>query len=322
MRATGSFVAAIILAVLALGGWLVWGWYGGSQIEEDAVFMVPQGATLTSVAGELEAAGHIGSAGTFLVRAQLLGGGDPVQAGEFALKAGLSPAGILKALQNGDVVRRFVTIPEGMPAVLVHERLMATELLTGDIPVPEEGSVLSQTYDFERGEARADVLARMQAAMETALAEAWAGRSPDAVVATPREALILASLVEKETGVAGERPMIAGVMANRLRSGMRLDIDATTIYPITRGRPLGRMIRRSELDDPDPYNTRAVAGLPPGPITNPGRESIEAVLDPAETDALYYVADGTGGHIFSRTLAEHEANAARWRAIRRARGEM
>ncbi len=321
MRVLGWFAAAVVLAGLVVAFWLAWGWYGGSQIEEDAVFLVPQGATLTSVAERLEEDGHIGSAGAFLVRAQVFGGGAPIQAGEFALAAGLSPAGILEALQNGDVVRRFVTIPEGMPSVLVREQLMAEELLTGEIAVPEEGSVLPQTYDFERGEARADVLARMQAAMDDALAEAWAGRSPGAVVDTPEQALILASIVEKETAVAEERPMVAGVLSNRVRIGMMLGADATTIYPITQGRPLGRMIRRSELRDPNPYNTRAVAGLPPGPITNPGRESIEAVLDPAETDALYYVADESGGHVFSRTLEEHNANAARWRAIRRARGE-
>jgi UPF0755 protein len=142
------------------------------------------------------------------------------------------------------------------------------------------------------------------------------------VVGSPEQAVILASIVEKETAKAAERRMVAGVLSNRIRIGMMLGADATTIYPITKGKPLGRMIRRSELQDRNPYNTRAVGGLPPGPITNPGRASIEAVLNPAETDALYYVADGTGGHVFARTLQEHNANAARWRELRRARGEM
>ncbi len=322
MRGLGCFVAALLLAGLAVAGWLAWGWYGGSEIEEDAVFIVPQGASLTDVAERLEETGHVNAAGFFLARSRIFGSSAPIQAGEFALSAGLSEAGILSALQNGEVVRRFITIPEGMPSVLVHERLMDQPLLTGDVAVPEEGSILPQTYDFERGEARADVLARMQTTMDETLARTWAARSPDTVVNSPEEALILASIVEKETGLARERGMIAGVMSNRLRTGMRLDADATTIYPITRGRPLGRMIRRSELDSLNPYNTRAVAGLPPGPITNPGRESIEAVLDPANTDALFYVADGTGGHIFARTLREHNANVRQWREIRRARGEM
>ncbi len=209
-----------------------------------------------------------------------------------------------------------------MPSILVWEKLKAEPLLTGDIPVPAEGSILPDSYDFQRGEARAAVVARMQAAMRDYLAKAWAQRKSSSVVKTPAEAVILASVVEKETGKASERPMVAGVMSNRLRIGMALGADATTIYPITKGKPLGRMIRVSELRDPNPYNTRAIRGLPAGPITNPGREAIAAVLDPASTQAIYYVADGTGGHVFANTLAEHNANVARWRALRRARGEM
>ena len=323
MRKWGcAFVAALALVAAAVFGWFAWGWYGGSEVEEDTAFIVPQGATLTAVAEKLEAQGLVASADAFLLRAKLLGGSDPIQAGEFAVPAGASGADILGTLQSGAVIRRLVTIPEGLPSVLVHERLVAEELLIGAVAVPAEGSVLPDTYDFERGEARGQVLARMQAAMEEVLAQAWAKRSPRAVVETPEEALVLASIVEKETGVPEERRMVAGVLSNRLRIGMRLGADATTIYPITKGRPLGRMIRRSELQDANPYNTRAVAGLPPGPITNPGRESIEAVLNPAETDALYYVADGTGGHVFSRTYEEHLRNKAKWEAIRRRRGEM
>ena len=199
---------------------------------------------------------------------------------------------------------------------------MAEDLLTGEIEVPEEGSILPDTYDFERGESRAAVVARMQAAMDEYLAQAWRKRTSKSVVKTPQEALVLASIVEKETAQPDERPMVAGALSNRVRIGMMIGADATTIYPITKGKPLGRMIRRSELDSKNPYNTRAVAGLPPGPITNPGRESIAAVLDPAETKALYYVADGSGGHVFAETLEEHNRNAAAWRKPRRARGEM
>ncbi|TCD05046.1 endolytic transglycosylase MltG [Erythrobacteraceae bacterium CFH 75059] len=315
-------LAGVAGALVLLAGllWLVVPWYASGPAESDTTFTVAEGASLRTVAAALAEAGLISSADGFVLRARVLGGSGHVRAGEFALPAGASPATILDTLQSGAVIRRLVTIPEGMPSVLVHERLMAEPLLTGSIPVPAEGSVLPDSYAFERGETRQAVLARMQRAMQAALSEEWERRSARAVVSTPAEAVILASVVEKETGLASERPMIAGALSNRLRTGMRLDADATTIYPITRGRPLGRMIRRSELDDPNPYNTRAIAGLPAGPITNPGRDAIRAVLNPADTDALFYVADGSGGHVFARTLSEHNANVARWREIRRQRG--
>jgi UPF0755 protein len=166
------------------------------------------------------------------------------------------------------------------------------------------------------------VLARMQTAMRTALNEAWAGRKPTTVVKSKREALILAAIVEKETAVAAERPTVAAVYSNRIRKGMKLQADPTVIYPITKGKPLGRRIKRSELNAVNGYNTYASAGLPLGPIANPSRAAIEAVLDPAKSSALYFVADGKGGHVFANTLAEHNANVQRFYAIRRARGEM
>jgi UPF0755 protein len=322
VKRPGWILAALVGMAAIVAAWFAWGWYGISEIEEDSTFVVPQGATLTSVAVRLMEDGHIPSDSAFLWRASILGSDDPVKAGEFMLPAGSSPAGILDILQHGQVIRRFVTIPEGLPSVMVHDRLVAEELLTGTVEVPAEGSVLPESYDFERGEPRSAVVARMQAAMEQALAEAWANRAPDAAVSTPREALILASVIEKETALAEERRMVAGVLSNRLRIGMQLGADATTIYPITKGRPLGRQIRVSELRDRNPYNTRAIAGLPAGPITNPGRASIEAAVNPAKTDALYYVADGSGGHAFSRTLDEHNARAAQWRRLRRERGEI
>ena len=311
-----------LIAALALGLWFAGGWWLGSNLDKDTEFTVPEGASLTSAAKALEDAGAIGSQSAFLLRAKILGSSDGIQAGEFLLPAGASGAKILDILQHGRPLRRLVTVPEGMPSILVWEKLKAEPLLTGEIPVPVEGSVLPDSYDFQRGEPRAAVLARMQKAMSDYLVEAWAKRKPTSVVTTPQEAVTLASVVEKETGKASERPMVAGVLSNRLRIGMMLGADATAIYPITKGKPLGRLILRSELRDPNPYNTRAIAGLPVGPITNPGREAIAAVLDPAPTEALYYVADGTGGHVFANTLAEHNANAAKWRALRRARGEM
>lgn len=296
--------------------------FGSATIARETPFVIRSGATLTAVAEKLEEDGLISSADGFLLRAKLLGGDDPILAGEYRLVPGMSQADILRAFQQGDVIRRFITIPEGMPSILVHERLMAEDLLTGEIEVPEEGSVLPDTYDFERGESRQAVLDRMQAAMLDYLAQAWAERADDIAVSTPREAVILASVVEKETAKPSERRMIAGLYTNRLKRGMRLQADPTIIYPITAGKPLGRRIRRSEIDAVNGYNTYQIDGLPIGPITNPGRESIAAVLNPARTDALYMVADGTGGHAFAATLDDHNANVEKWFAIRRARGEM
>jgi UPF0755 protein len=314
------------LALVALGAlvlvWFAWGWYGSSAVEKDIAFTVPDGATLTSVAGKLEKEGLIDSSSAFLLRAKILGSGDPVQRGEFAIPAGASGSSILDTLQHGQVIRRFVTVPEGLPSIMVYEKLMAEPLLTGPIPVPEEGSVLPDTYDFERGEARTKVLARMQAAMKNYLAEAWSKRKPGIAVSTPEEAVTLASIVEKETGVASERRMVAGLYSNRVKEGMPLQADPTIIYPITKGKPLGRRIRQSEIAAVNGYNTYTMRGLPDGPITNPGRESIAAVLNPAQTDALYMVANGKGGHVFASTLAEHNANVSKWFAIRRARGEL
>lgn len=314
-------LAAASVAALGLGGWFASGWYGGANVAKDTAFVVPDGATLTSVAGELEDKGLIGSADGFLLRAKVLGSGDPVKAGEFLLPAGASPANILDTLQHGQVMRRMVTVPEGLPSIMVHERLMAEPLLTGEVPVPDDGTVLPDSYDFERGETRAAVLARMQKAMTDFVAAEWPKRDPDIPVKTVAEALSLAAIVEKETGVPRERRMVAGLYSNRLRVGMRLQADPTIIYPITRGKPLGRKILRSEIMAVNGYNTYSMAGLPRGPITNPGRESIRAVLHPAATKALYMVADGTGGHAFADTLDQHNANVVKWRAIRKARGE-
>ncbi|GGZ90645.1 endolytic transglycosylase MltG [Novosphingobium arvoryzae] len=312
---------AAVLAVLLLLGWFVSGWYGSGPLVKDTPFTVPDGSSLSTVADKLEDEGAIASAESFRLRARIFGGGAPIKAGEFLLPHGASPSKILSILQGDAVLRRFVTIPEGMPSIMVYERLMAQPLLTGDIAVPEEGSVLPDTYEIKRGESRQDVLLRMQAAMRRTLAELWAGRGSNIAVKTPEEALTLASIVEKETGKPSERRVVAGLYSNRLRQGIMLQADPTIIYPITKGKPLGRRIRQSEIQAVNDYNTYSMVGLPRGPITNPGKESIAAVLNPAETRALYMVADGTGGHLFAETLPEHNANVERWYAIRKARGD-
>lgn len=314
------FAAAFVL--LAAAAWLVGGWYSAGPLEQQIEFDVGEGEGLSALADDLQTQGAIGSATVFKLRAKLLGGGTEIKAGSFLIPKRASEATVLEILKGDKVIRRLITIPEGMPSVLVAERLSANKDLTGTISAPEEGSVLPDSYDWQKGEPRAAVLKRMQAAMDKTLAELWAKRSPRTVAKTPQEALILASIVEKETGKPEERRMVAGLYSNRVRKGMLLQADPTIIYPITRGKPLGRRIRQSEIQAVNGYNTYTMVGLPKGPITNPGRDSIAAVLDPAETEALFMVADGTGGHVFADTLQQHNANVAKWFALRKARGEL
>ena len=321
MKKLGLLLVGLV-AFAAIGMVVLPSFLGEATIEEETPFLIPAGSSLSAVANDLEQAGHITSADGFLLRARLFGSSDPIQAGEFSLTPGMSQGDILAAFQSGDVIRRFVTIPEGMPSVLVWERLMAEELLTGEIEVPPEGSILPDTYAFERGQARSELVEQMQSAMDLYLAEQWAERGDNIAVSTLREALVLASIVEKETGTPEERGTIAGLYSNRLRTGMMLQADPTIIYPITQGKPLGRRIRQSEIAMVNGYNTYTMLGLPQGPITNPGRESIAAVLNPEDHGYLFMVADGTGGHEFNETLDGHNAAVERWFELRRQRGEM
>ena len=314
-------VLLVAVAVLAFGAaWYAWN--GAGPAQKPVSVSVPEGGTLRTAARELEKAGAIASADRFLLLSRIFAGEGLIRAGEYEVPKGASARQVLDIIQGGKTVQRLVTIPEGMPSILVREKLMGNPALTGTIPVPREGSVLPDSYAYQQGESRAAVLKRMTAAMDKTLASLWAARKPTSVVTTPEQALTLAAIVEKETGVASERRTVAGVYSNRLRIGMALQADPTVIYPITKGKPLGRRILRSELRADNGYNTYAKPGLPLGPIANPGRASIAAVLDPAPTKALYFVADGKGGHVFADTLAEHNANVAKWYAIRRQRGEM
>lgn len=323
MQKFGCIILLIGLAVAAFIAFrFVAGWTEQGPAKQDVSIVVPEGATLSDAAVLLKRSGAVLSADAFLTRAKIFGGGKSIKAGEFVIPAGASNSDILSILQGGKTLTRLITIPEGMPSILVHERLMANDQLTGDIKVPEEGSVLPDSYAFDKGESRAAVLARMQAAMDKELAKLWAERAPNTVAKSPREAIILASIVEKETALPSERQMVAGVYSNRLRTNMMLQADPTIIYPITRGKPLGRRIRKSEIAAVNDYNTYAMVGLPKGPIANPGRLSIAAVLHPAETKALYFVADGKGGHIFADTYQQHNENVRKWFEIRRSRGEL
>lgn len=323
MSRRGCVLAAALAVAALVALWtLLGGWYGSGPLEKDSTFIVPNGASLSAVAQRLEEQEIISSARGFTLRARIFGGGGGIKAGEFAVPAHASASRVLSIISSDNVIRRFVTIPEGMPSIMVQERLTAQPQLTGDVAVPAEGSVLPDSYAFENGEPREAVMRRMQAAMSRTLKELWAKRAPNLVVKTPEEALVLASIVEKETGKPQERRMVAGLYSNRLKTGMLLQADPTIIYPITRGKPLGRRILQSEIQAVNDYNTYSMVGLPKHPITNPGRASIEAVLHPADTAALYMVADGTGGHAFASTLEQHNANVAKWFAIRRARGEL
>ncbi len=306
----------LTIAILAL---LLAACSGGAP--RDTVVVIPPGASIAKAGEILEKAGVV-SASAFRNRARFLGSDKPIKPGEYEVKKGMGAGDILALLQSGKTVQRFVMIPEGMPSIMVWERLMAEPRLTGEVAVPAEGSVLPDTYAFTTGESRAAVLKRMQAAMDKAFAELWAKRTPRTAAKDRGEAITLASIVEKETGVPAERRTVAGVYTNRLAVGMKLQADPTIIYPITRGKPLGRRILRSEIQAVNGYNTYAMVGLPKGPIANPGKASIAAVLDPEPNDYLFFVAKGDGGHIFARTLSEHNANVQKWYEIRRERGEM
>ena len=315
LGATGFVLVALI------GIYVLW-WGPGPRPGRHTV-MIPEGSTVASVARKLEKEGAIpGTAKTYYAMARLFGSHDPIQAGEFEIRRGMGGAAILDLLQHGKPLLRLITVTEGMPSIIVQEKLAASPYLNGPTPEIPEGSLLPDSYGFERGDTRAELVKRMQLAMDKTLAQLWPKRSGDCPVASPAQAVILASIVEKETGKPTERPMIAGVYCHRLKIGMKLDADPTFIYPITKGKPLGRRPRLSEVHARNEYNTYEMSGLPIGPITNPGRASIEAVLHPAPTKALYFVADGTGGHVFAETLAEQNANVAKWYAIRKARGQM
>ena len=313
-------IPALLLALV--GGNFVYGWHASGPSQREVTVVVNSGSGIRLVAKQLQKGGVVKSADAFVNRARIFGATSTIKAGEFLIPAAASNADILSILTGGKTVQRMVTVPEGMPSIMIFDRLMANDMLTGTIPVPAEGSILPDSYAFEKGETRAAVVLRMQAAMTQVLAELWPKKSADSVVKTQAEAIILASIVEKETSLKSELPMVAGVYSNRVTKGMMLQADPTIIYPITKGKPLGRRIRQSEISAVNDYNTYAMVGLPKGPIANPSRAAIEAVLNPAKTEALFFVADGKGGHVFANTLEEHNANVEKWYAIRRERGDM
>ncbi len=307
---------ALLLAAGAAAA-LAWrGMHAPGPLPEATTIVVPRGGT-EAIATALAEKGALAHPRLFALAALLTRGEGPLRAAEFAVPAGASIRDLLTILREARPVQRRLTIPEGLSARQVTALLERAEGLAGEVPPIPEGSILPETYSFQLGESRAALVRRAQAAMEAALADAWAKRAPDLPLRSAREALVLASIIEKETGVAGERPQVGSVFVNRLRRGMPLQSDPTVIYAATGGLPLERAISRADLDANHPFNTYRIRGLPPGPIAMPGRAALEAATQPASTEFLYFVADGAGGHTFARTLEEHNRNVARWRALTR-----
>ncbi len=282
------------------------------------VVVLERGAGLIRIADELDRAGAIRSAGVFGLAARLTGAASELKAGEYEFRSGTPMARVLADIRAGKVVRHLVTIPEGWTSEMAAEAVNGEPVLVGHVDPPPEGAILPDTYQVQRGDERAAVIARMAEAREALVSTLWAARQPGLPFKAVEEAVILASIVEKETGLASERPRIAAVFVNRMRAGMRLETDPTVIYGISKGRPLGRGLTVGELARPTPYNTYQIDGLPPTPIANPGRAALEAVMDPPSTEELFFVADGSGGHVFAKTYPEHQANVARWRRMERA----
>jgi UPF0755 protein len=307
----------LVLVAAGFGAAAAWHAYARpGPLPEPTTIIIPRGST-EGIAAALLASGAIRDARAFALAAWLTRGEGPLRAAEFAFPAGASLAEVLRILREERPVQRRLTIAEGLTAHQIRALLERTEGLTGDVPAIAEGEVLPETYAFEWGESRATILRRADAAMDRALAEAWAARAPDLPLASAREALVLASIVERETGRAEERARVAGVFVNRLRRGMPLQSDPTVAYAATAGAPMDRPISRADLDRDHPFNTYRNRGLPPGPIASPGRAALAAATRPEATEFLFFVADGSGGHAFARTLEEHNRNVARWREIER-----
>lgn len=295
---------------------------------EPRTFVVERGSSGAMIAEKLEAEGLISDALLFRI-ANRFRGGASLQAGEYEIPANASVQTIVELMTSGDALQHAITFPEGITIAAVMRIIEESDVLVGDMPAaPPEGSIMPDTYHVARGMTREALLQQMRESRDEAVAEIWASRQPNLPLATPDDLVNLAAIVERETGIASERPLVAAVFVNRLRVPMRLETDPTIIYGVCLRHPdrcrdgrlvdaqgNRRTIRASEIAMDTGYNTYRIDGLPPTPIANPGRAALEATANPAQTNALFFVADGTGGHIFASTLAEHQANVVRWRAI-------
>jgi len=309
-----GLAAGVVLLVLAAGLYLCALLFSpGPRTMTEVTFS--HGMSVGTMARELQKHGVIRSATLFRVMARLRGHENGLIAGTYDFPAGVSLVGALRQMEEGKVVITQITIPEGRTSAQAVRILMAAPGLTGDVDVPPEGSILPETYQYQRGETRQAVLNRMLEAQRKLLDELWKNRAQGLPYATKEDAVIMASIVERETALPSERPHIASVFINRLKGGIRLGSDPTVIYGISKGEPLGRGLTRTEIDTPTPWNTYQIDKLPVTPICNPGKASLAAALNPAQTNDLYFVANGTGGHVFSATYEEHLANVAKWRAM-------
>ncbi|MEX2642238.1 MAG: endolytic transglycosylase MltG [Acetobacterales bacterium] len=310
------FVCAVV--ALGFGGWLYAEYTRPGPLAQSKAVVIPKGSGPGEIAGTLAASGVIRNSELFTIVVRLTGDDRSLRAGEFMFPARGSIRETVDILQTGRTVQRRLTIAEGLTTAEALRVIQAAEGLAGAIePVPGEGELLPETYYYSWGDTRNEIVQRMREAMSRTLAELWQGRASGLPIESPESALVLAAIVEKETGVPDERPRVAAVFINRLRKGMRLQSDPTVVYAVTEGQTsLGRRLTSDDLAVTSAYNTYRFAGLPPGPICNPGADAIRAVLNPADTDEFYFVADGTGGHAFSRTLDEHNRKVRRWREIR------
>lgn len=313
-----SIAIGMAISLLAIGGGYMWlknAYHSTSGPDEDAIVLIEKGMGVAAIAAHLKQEGIVESANVFRFGDQLFGAKQPLRAGEYRIPANANPASVAEIIKTAEQVVYKTTIAEGLTTLEIIDFLRDEPGLQGNIvTIPAEGTLLPETYHFHRGETRLSIIKRMADAMQRTVDELWESRAPSLPLATPYEAVILASIVEKETGVAAERVKVAGVFINRLNKKMRLQSDPTVVYGITNGAgPLGRALTRKDLDGVTAFNTYEINRLPPTPIANPGRKAIEAVLNPAQTDAIYFVADGTGGHAFAKTLKEHNRNVRAWR---------
>ncbi|MBT3916278.1 MAG: endolytic transglycosylase MltG [Rhodospirillaceae bacterium] len=319
LRWLGFLVFLIVIGVSGVGFWGYTEFARPGPLAAEKIIVIPRGVGIERIAILLARHNVIKIPLVLSMAARTVAADKALQAGEFTFPEAVSPRDVLTILQSGKQVVRRLTVAEGLTSAEILDRLKRTEGLAGGVTVPvQEGQLLPETYHFTFGDTRNTLVKRMQSGMQKALAMLWPRRSPNLPFSTQEEAVILASIVEKETGRAAERARVAGVFVNRLRLNMRLQSDPTVAYGLTRGRQeLGRALTRKDLKTPSSYNTYLNKGLPPAPIANPGRASLEAVMHPADTGELYFVADGSGGHAFARSLTEHNRNVANWRKLQK-----
>jgi UPF0755 protein len=321
-------LSLVILAVIVAGGAVYFGkreFEGPGPTTSAQTFMVKPGTGVQDIADQLERRGLISDARIFRLGVRAYGNDMALKTGEYEIKPGASMHEVMELLKSGKSVMYSLTIPEGLTVEQAFQRIAEQDALTGDMPatLPPEGSLATDTQRFMRGATRQQIIDKMLAHQKQLVEDIWDRRSPDLPLADINEFVTLASIVEKETGRNDERSRVAAVFINRLNKNMRLQSDPTILYGLFggKGRPSDRPIYQSDIQKPTPYNTYVINGLPPTPIANPGKASLEAVANPSKTDDLYFVADGTGGHVFAKSLNEHNENVARWRAVQKKQAE-